>query len=388
MVRNDYSLSETALTKWAAMTLALAAVTSLALRYVTQPISCHVPSEFTGSQASFAQQSCFLTESIFTPFSEETPSETVARAQFTYHHWLPFFLGVAAILCLVPHTIWRMLSGFIWLDAHALLQTIADNQRESASGRHVMLHDSALVVQAGLKGGNNVLTLVTFGRKVMFAIVSLVQVILMAVVFSPQLVPVGLEGEAEGGDFNSSIPLPFGAFLCDVSVRQLGRMHRFTLQCIMPLAQVYSKALAFFFCFFLVLFFLSSLDVLTWAGRLLIPGLKDVALQRYVSAISQSENDSQRPGSAHFLQSLGLDGRLLLALTADYCGPVAAADLTNHLWSVFKGTPRPCPAPSTSAGPAPGATGGRGDPTAIPLVTIGDKEGDAVAKDVEKEQPC
>ena len=94
-----------------------------------------------------------------------------------------------------------------------------------------------------------------------------------------------------------------------------------------------------------------------WAGRLVIPGLRDVALQRYLSVISQSENDPQQRSAHfdHFLQSLGMDGRLLLAVIADHCGPLAAADLTNHLWLVFKDTPRPGHAPSATLGPASAA---------------------------------
>ena len=124
-----------------------------------------------------------------------------------------------------------------------------------------------------------------------------------------------------------------------------------------------------------------------WAGRLATPGLRDVALRRYLSVSSQSENEPQRSGSAHFssfLQSLGLDGRLLLAVVSDYCGPVAAADLTNHLWLVFKDTPLSGPTPSASIGPASafhttklqpstaGAFESSEDPGSISILKIGD----------------
>lgn len=141
-----------------------------------------------------------------------------------------------------------------------------------------------------------------------------------------------------------------------------------------------------------------------WAGRLVIPGLRDVALQRYLSVISQSENDPQQRSAhfARFLQSLGVDGRLLLAVTADHCGPLAAADLTNHLWLVFKDTPRPGPAPSTCPDSASAsqpnnnlpsstegaAVGSSGDAGSIPMVTIGEGDGDAATKDDEKGKLC
>ena len=160
--------------------------------------------------------------------------------QHTYHQWVPFFLGAAAILCLFPHVIWRMLSGFLWLDAHALVQTVADNQRQNAAGRHVLLRDSALMLQAGLKGGNWVLTAAATGRKLLAFVTCVVQLVLIAVLFKPQLSAAGEEKEEtkeEEKDYNASLPLP-EQFLCDVGIRQLDSVQRFTFECTMPLAQV------------------------------------------------------------------------------------------------------------------------------------------------------
>nr|KAG5699449.1 hypothetical protein BaRGS_016295 [Batillaria attramentaria] len=130
-----------------------------------------------------------------------------------------------------------MLSVSLWLDPHALLSTLADNQRQAADHRrHVILRDTAILLQAALKRGNSALTLATLGRK------------LLAVI---------------------------------------------------------------------------------------IPGLRDAAVQRYLNAMPGGDGDGDGAVSQlypRFSEYLGWDGRLLLALTADYCGPLAAADLTNHLW--------------------------------------------------------
>lgn len=93
------------------------------------------------------------------------------------------------------------------------------------------------------------------------------------------------------------------------------------------------------------------LDTLAWACRLLLPGLRDITLKRHLAAVTPGPEQTVAI-LPRFLDSLGADGRLLLAVTADCCGPLAAADLTNHLWLCYKGLPRPGPAP----GPAFGAT--------------------------------
>ena len=130
---------------------------------------------------------------------------------------------------------------------------------------------------------------------------------------------------------------------------------------------MYRKGFTFLFYFFLLLLICCVLDLLTWICRLAIPGLRDVTIKRYLAAVDPELTPGQSTVASRFLESLGLDGRLLLAVTADYCGPLAAADLTNHLWVVFKGTPRPGPAPSAPPGSAP--------PTSVGTVGVSSVDG-------------
>ena len=142
---------------------------------------------------------------------------------------------MAAILSLLPHVIWRLFSGFLWLDAHTLVQTVADNQRQNAAGRHVMLRDSALLLQAGLRNGSWVLTAAATGRKMLAFVTCVVQLVLVAVLFKPQL---GAETASETEkNYHASLPLP-EHFLCEVAIRQLQSIQRWTFQCTLPLVQV------------------------------------------------------------------------------------------------------------------------------------------------------
>ena len=112
---------------------------------------------------------------------------------------------------------------------------------------------------------------------------------------------------------------------------------------------MFAKGVIFLFYFFLVLLILCVFDLLYWAGRLFVPPLRDIAVMRNLSVIEQSEKGSQiRCLQAHFYffcLTLGMDGTLLLAVTADSCGQLAAVDFTRHLWLVYK--------ESLEAGPAP-----------------------------------
>ncbi|XP_076471736.1 uncharacterized protein LOC143301378 [Babylonia areolata] len=313
-----------------------------------------------------------------------------------------------------------MLRSFLWMDAHGLAATLTDNlsggggggggqSRGAASARHVMLRDCALLLRAGLKGGNSVLSKAVILRKTLACLMCLIQMFLMLLVFAPQVGVGGGQGDGagEGGGYAAvvnannesvSVPLPVHTFLCRFIVRTRGRDDPFTCSCIMPLAQVYTKALVFLVYLFLVLFLLSALDLTLCAMRLAVPRLKDATLRRFLSlAASQSAGSSASPAHlSAFLDSLGVDGRWLLAVVADCCGVVTAADLTSHLWQAFlESPPKPdqassvgVPSPAESSGAA--ARGTRiaeesgGDAAAVPMVTISLQPGDTVASEEEK----
>lgn len=114
---------------------------------------------------------------FFCSQEEELPVDNDGRrGDATYHHWVPFYLAMAALGCLLPYVIWRMLSGLLWINAHLFAQTMSDNQRQNASARHVILHDSALLLKAGLKGGSYELAALVLLRKMLVGVTCLIQV--------------------------------------------------------------------------------------------------------------------------------------------------------------------------------------------------------------------
>ncbi|KAK7476534.1 hypothetical protein BaRGS_00032214 [Batillaria attramentaria] len=282
MWRHDYSWSDIALSFGATLLLAVLAVTSLGLRYVTDPIACWLPAQFEFFHRDYTHELCFQRTNFYLPFeSVSHPAPHALYTVSTYHQWVPFALGIGALLCLMPHVIWRMLSGLLWMDAHALLSTLADNQRQAADRRHVVLRDTAILLQAGFKGGNVFLALGAMFRK------------LLTWCHMRRLSLVQKERTTlrPAKNLNGSIPLPHRSVICDFEIRQHENVHRYAVQCLLPLSPVYSKAFTFLFYFFLLLTVLSVLDLLIWVGRVIIPGLRDAAVQRYLNAVSGGDGD-------------------------------------------------------------------------------------------------
>ncbi|XP_076450953.1 innexin-19-like [Babylonia areolata] len=387
MWRHDKSWVENFLSSWTPLLLAGVAVTSLLLRYVRDPITCHYiypkANEYF-TEYCFQETSIIMRSEEFTKFCDQQwrqvkssdnkdPFETWPK-QRTYHQWVPFALGIGAILCLLPHLFWRVLTALLWLDSHALVRALAVNNNQSApgnsTGRHaasVVVKDSALVVEAGLRGGNWMLSVAALARKVVACVVCFLQLLLIVVWFKP---PLGAGGDGEKRNLTSvnitvppalgDVPLPVDPFFCSVETTQRQNVQTMTMLCLLPLNKMFVKTFVFLFYAFLLLFLLCLWDVFYWLGRLYLPRLRDVTLLRNLSISSQSEGGST--DSAHipdFLQALGPDGRLVLALVADHCGPVVTLHFTSQLWKAFyySFTAASGPAPLSPATPV-GCVGG------------------------------
>ncbi|KAK7486661.1 hypothetical protein BaRGS_00022062 [Batillaria attramentaria] len=348
MLRHDYSWSDGGL-GFGAILLAALAVTSFGLHYVTDPISCTLPEHFEFFQVRYALEICYQghlstakSPEVFVPGRGYEGANPESRP--AHHKWVSFALGMGALICFLPQFLWSMLSVSLWLDPHALLSTLADNQRQAADHRrHVILRDTAILLQAALKRGNSALTLATLGRKLLACVTCLLQLVL------------------NSGNMTSP-SFAVDPFPCHFEIRQMQNVHRFDVMCGLPLNQFHNRCFTFLFYVFLLLFVLGTIDLLLWICRVIIPGLRDAAVQRYLNAMPGGDGDGDSAVSQLypcFSESLGWDGRLLLALTADYCGPLAAADLTNHLWVIFKDAPLPAPAPALPATTADDVASGR-----------------------------
>nr|KAG5699451.1 hypothetical protein BaRGS_016297 [Batillaria attramentaria] len=279
-----------------------------------------------------------------------------------------------------------MLSGLVWLDTHALLCILDENQRREPGERRQVLREVASFLQSGLKRTTVALTLATLGRKLLAAVSCFLIFVLSEALFKPRLGPGGSEDVDYNASSPASVPLPTDPFICQLSIRQYSRVQRYTMECIIPINQVYSKGFTFLFYAFLLLTFLCLFDFFLWLGRVMIPALRDLDVKRYLDAKSASEGSvraSSKPVLAPFAEFLGWDGRLLLALAGDYCGPLSAAELTVHLWQVFKASQsaRPFSAPAampvTTAGSGvTSAAGRRGEVTEIPLAVMDERADD------------
>ena len=127
--------------------------------------------------------------------------------------------------------------------------------------------------------------------------------------------------------------------MCDFNVRRLGNVHRYTVQCVLPI-NLYNEKIYIFLWFWLVFVaVVSLLSFLTWVLRFMMRSdrLKFVRNHLKLGDRITSPTHEDRDLSAIFLNNyLKQDGAFLLRLIAHNTNNITTTEVTCALWDIWR----------------------------------------------------
>ncbi|VDN52742.1 unnamed protein product [Dracunculus medinensis] len=233
-----------------------------AKQYVGEPLQCWVPAQFKSGWESYVESHCFIENTYFVRLDEKLPDDGKEREkrELIYYQWLPFILIFQAALCYSPRMIWKLMSNQSGMNLSNFMAMAYSTKKIGDRKNFSDLDYSPLVTRLEEH--------VTLAK-------------------GPQYTFWGL-GILNDLIYNRHWSIS-GHFprvtMCDVTVRELGNFHNWTVQCVLMDFKEVGVA-------------------------------SDAQLKEFID------------------KRLKIDGITILRLMSDNCGDLVVAEITFQLWNL------------------------------------------------------
>lgn len=231
--------------------------------FVFNRITCWVPAQFVGAYSTYTNHYCWISNTYYIPTNYSIPHEKHERSQaeIGYYQWTPFIFLLAAFFFYLPRMLWRSMNTRSGIDLQYLVVKSKENKGEVNEKAIVRLIETycepygegkddfgnrfcrALFCTSGKRLGNYLRSVYVI-VKLLYLINSLIQLILIHFI-------LGQPGWLYGIDIwyqifiqNSVLtdsPYFPRVTLCDLRIREVGNLHRYTVQCVLPINMLNEK---------------------------------------------------------------------------------------------------------------------------------------------------
>uniref|UniRef100_A0A914BW62 Innexin n=1 Tax=Acrobeloides nanus TaxID=290746 RepID=A0A914BW62_9BILA len=355
--REDDTLVDRANYYYTAMIIIVLAVTLTAKQYVGQPIQCWVPAEFTKPWEQYAENYCFVYNTFFVKPDEEIPAQVDERVkrQLIYYQWVPFLMALEAGFFYVPMVFWISTSGKSGINITKMVklaqgaedakdkeeriktldlvaQHIDDSVRLQGTRREGASHADRWC-KMGLLNGTYVANMYIV-TKLLFILNLVVQFLMMNQFLGQNDPGWGIklardimngENWAETGNFPR-------ISICDFTVRSMGNVHRFSIQCVLVLNMFNEKIFLFLYWWFLIICLFTIIELFIWIYNTRSAARRMSYIRRYAKALPEE--------MALFHEfcnrKLNADGVLLLRMINYHATEIFTQELVHRMWNKFR----------------------------------------------------
>ncbi|KRZ12117.1 Innexin unc-9 [Trichinella zimbabwensis] len=126
--------------------------------------------------------------------------------------------------------------------------------------------------------------------------------------------------------------------ICDFEVRELGNVHRHSVQCVLMINMFNEKIFLFFWWWFVILAVLNFVNLLCWIASIIFDSFNSSYVISYLedsARLEMSENEFLLNIEDFVKTCLQPDGMFLLRLIGTNSGDIVSKELVNSLWNRY-----------------------------------------------------
>ena len=335
--------------------------------FVGEQIQCWVPGHFTSNYEDYTNKVCWVSNTYYIPINEDIPKEHESRQMISYYQWVPMILFTEAILFYIPCLLWRAFNNKSGIEINHIVDAgkqLHDSENKMKTLRYMMrmmdrylghYRDHTRGCLAGVKQrimekcplvcgrkyGNYLVTLY-LSIKGLYLINVVGQLFLLDLFLGYDFHFYGfhiLRSMLRNEDWEPSIRFP-RVTLCDFKVRQLGNVHRHTVQCVLPINFFNEKIFIFIWCWYTILALITIGNFVIWIGRSVFYFDQIRYVRRHLRVTNRINDCEEKKYSRRFtVDYLRYDGVLVIRLVAANAGDLCASEFTAELWDHFRENP-------------------------------------------------
>lgn len=303
-------------------------------------------------------QVCWTSSTYYLPYSKERiPKEEEPREYISYYQWVAFVLTCQAMLFCLPRIIWRILNKRSGIavstitDAAIQCQKTQDTENRDKVLRYMTKHMGRYLLELNrwhmmatqLKKfwlifyGNYLVILYLF-IKVVYIVNALGQLFLLNTFLNTDYHLYGFDVIARvlrNESWTTSDRFP-RVTLCDFKVRLLGNIHRYTVQCALPMNLFNEIIFIFLWFWFVFVATATVVSLVSWFITSLFLRFHLKYIRSRLVAIDKIKHRTCREKINKFVMKyLRRDGCFIIRQVAGNASDVIAAELVGGLWEHF-----------------------------------------------------
>ncbi|CAF0746441.1 unnamed protein product [Didymodactylos carnosus] len=311
---------------------------------ITSTTSCWIPAQLRrDGYTAYIESYCWISSTYYIHINNTIPLTEDGRKQalLGYYQWIPFILLLIAFCFYLPRMLWRSMNTRSGMDIQSFIKDGHKSSKHLIPTLQRYCHFN--YTNHGKYG--NYLTILYFITKMFYLTNSIVQFVLLNIFLGYKKVMIDysiLETILAGNPLKDSYFFP-RVTLCDLKIREIGIVHRYTIQCVLPVNMLNEKIFIILWFWFvyvmldnIIEFLIIIKQVIDKRGKLqyikrlcnINNGITDIS--------SGNDEPEQRIIQKFTFNYLMGDGLFIIRLLSKNVSEMVAADVVTNIFKSFR----------------------------------------------------